>query len=520
MNMKVAMVEEMQYIERTAMETYGIPGAVLMENAGAGVARSLQEMVGNLRDKKICIFSGHGNNGGDGYVAARYIYNAGAKVKVFLLGKKEQIQGDAKIHYDIAGKMGIDIVEVLGDRDWDKVRLALVFADAVVDALLGTGFRGNIRDHYAEVFTLINNSKKPIISVDLPSGLQANTGFVGAYCIKATKTISFGLPKAGLLLYPGTDYVGELEVIDIGIPLQLLEDEEVKQHLITEELVKARLPQRPGDTHKGDNGRITVVGGSEGLTGAAVLASHAALRSGAGLVTLGIAQSLHDIMEVKCTEVMTRPLPEAGRGVLSPDAQEQIQQMAQTADVLLLGPGLSTRGDVPQLVRDLVKCISIPMVVDADGLNALVDSMDVLEQAAGALVFTPHPGEMARLTKMPINDVQANRMEVARTYAQRWGATVVLKGARTVIATPDGQVYINITGNPLLATGGTGDVLAGLIAGFIGQGMTPEDAAVTAVYVHGRSADVLAREIGGRGMLAGELLPVIPRVLREISPNC
>lgn len=514
--MKIVMAEEMRYIERAAMDTYGIPGAMLMENAGAGVARALEEMTGTLREKKVCIFCGRGNNGGDGYVTARYIHNAGGKVKIFLLSKTEQIQGDAKLHFEIARKMELDIIEVQSDRDWDKVRLALLFADAVVDALLGTGFRGEVRDHYAEIVTLINNSQKPVISVDLPSGLHANTGFVGGHCIKAAKTVAFGLPKPGQLLYPGTEYVGTLEVIDIGIPLQLLADEEIKQNLITEQLVRLRIPQRAGDTHKGDNGRIVVVGGSEGLTGAATLAAYGALRSGGGLVTLGIARSLHDIMETKCTEVMTHPLAETIRGVLSLAAQEQIQKLAMAANVLLIGPGLSTQGEITQLVQNLVRCISIPMVIDADGLNALAENMDVVEQAACALVFTPHPGEMARLTKMSINDVQANRTEVARTYAQRWGATVVLKGARTVIATPDGQVYINVTGNSLLATGGTGDVLAGLIAGFIGQGMAPEDAAVTAVYVHGRTADVLACEVGTRGVLAGELLPVIPKVLRDI----
>ncbi|HWR56451.1 MAG TPA: NAD(P)H-hydrate dehydratase [Negativicutes bacterium] len=517
--MKVAMVEEMKYIEATAMDTYGIPGAILMENAGAGVARALEEMMDPLRDKKICIFSGHGNNGGDGYVVARYAHNAGAKVKIFVLGKTEQIQGDARLHFEIVQKMKIDIIEILSDRDWDKVRLALLFTDGIVDAMLGTGFRGEIRDHYAEIFALINNSQKPVIAVDLPSGLHADTGFVSGYCIKADKTVTFGLPKPGLLLYPGTEYVGALEVIDIGIPLQLLEDEEIKQNLITAAMVTDRLPQRAGDAHKGDNGRISVIAGSEGLTGAAVLASYGALRSGGGLVTLGVPRSLHDIMESKCTEVMTRPLPENPRGVFSLAAQEPIQQMARTADVLLLGPGLSTCGDIKQLVQNLVRCISIPMIIDADGLNALTENMDVLEQAAGALVFTPHPGEMARLAKMPISDVQANRLEVARTYAQRWGATVILKGARTVIATPDGQVYINITGNPLLATGGTGDVLAGLIAGFIGQGMTPEDAAVAAVYTHGRAADLLAQETGDRGALAGELLSMIPKVLRELTEN-
>lgn len=517
--MKVVMVEEMQYIERTAIDTYGIPGAVLMENAGAEVARTLENMLGTLRGKKVCIFSGHGNNGGDGYVAARYLYNAGAKVKIFVLGKTERIQGDAKLHFTIAEKMGIDIIEIQSDRDWDKVRLALVFTEGIIDALLGTGFRGEIRDHYAEIITLINKSQKPVVSVDVPSGLHANTGFVGAYCIKATKTVTFGLPKPGLLLYPGTEYVGTLAVIDIGIPVQLLEDEEIKQNLITEELVRQRIPRRSGDTHKGDNGRITVIAGSEGLTGAAVLSAYGALRGGGGLVTLGVARSLHDIMEAKCTEVMTRPLPETARGVLSLAAQEHIQEMAQKADVLLVGPGLSTGGEITQLVQNLVRCISIPMVIDADGLNALTENIAVVEQAAGALVFTPHPGEMARLTKMPIGDVQANRIEVARTYAQRWGATVVLKGARTVVATADGQVYINITGNPLLATGGTGDVLAGLITGFIGQGLTPEDAAVVAVYIHGRAADVLLHEVGEKGVLAGELLPVIPKILQQIMES-
>jgi ADP-dependent NAD(P)H-hydrate dehydratase / NAD(P)H-hydrate epimerase len=515
--MKVATVEEMQLIERTAIETFGIPGAILMENAGAGVARSLEELWSTLRDKKICVFTGRGNNGGDGFVVARHAHNAGAKVKLFAMGSVEEIEGDAKLHFDIVSKMGIDIIEIHSDRDWDKVRLALIFSDAIVDALLGTGFKGDIRGNYAEIIALINNSQKPVIAVDVPSGLDANTGLVGGFCVKAMKTVTFGLPKPGLLLYPGADYVGALEIINIGIPAQLLLDTDILQNMITDQLVGERLPQRPPDAHKGDNGRVLVVAGSEGLTGAATLASLGALRSGGGLVTLGIPRSLHDIIEVKCTEVMTRPLPEATRGVLSIDAATTIQETAAQAEVLLIGPGLTTKGDVPELVQKLVQQISIPMVIDADGLNAIACNIKVLEHAAGALVFTPHPGEMARLAKMSIADVQANRMEVARTYAQRWGATIVLKGARTVIATPDGQIYINITGNPCLATGGTGDILAGLIAGFIGQGLTPEDAAVCAAYVHGKAADLLATEHGEIGILAGELLPIIPKVIKNIA---
>lgn len=515
--MKIAMVEEMQYIERMAMDSYGIPGVLLMENAGAGVARALAEVLGTLKDKKICVFAGRGNNGGDGFVAARHIHNAGAKVKIFFLGENEQIQGDARLHFDILTKMQLDIIEVRGDRDWDKVRLALIFTDGVVDALLGTGFRGDVRGNHAEVIALINNRQTTVVAVDLPSGLHANTGFVSGYCIKATKTVTFGLPKPGLLLYPGTEYVGDLEVIDLGIPLELLQDEEIHQNLITEELVHTRIPQRAADTHKGDNGKILVIAGSAGMTGAAALASLGVLRSGGGLVKLGIAESLHDIMETKCTEVMTQALPEGERGCLSLAAQPIILELAESANVLLVGPGLGVAGDVPQLVQKLIHQISIPMVIDADGLNIIANNPEILEQAAGALVFTPHPGEMARLTKMSVADVQANRVEVARTYAQRWGATVVLKGARTVVAAPDGQIYINVTGNPSLATGGTGDVLAGMIAGFIGQGLTPEAAAVTAVYIHGRAADKLVAEYGKAGMLAGDLLPVIPKILREIT---
>lgn len=514
--MKVAMVEEMQCIERTAIDGFGIPGTILMENAGAGVARVLKDMLGTLKDKKICIFAGRGNNGGDGFVAARYIHNAGAKVKIFFLGSVDHIQGDAKFHFDIITKMALDIIEVRGDRDWDKVRLALLFTDGVVDALLGTGFRGDVRGNYAEVIALINNRQTAVLAVDLPSGLHANTGFVSGYCIKATKTVTFGLPKPGLLLYPGTEYVGSLEIIDIGIPVELLNDEELQQNLITEQLIRGSLPQRLADVHKGDNGRIVVLAGSQGMTGAAALASLGALRSGGGLVKLGIARSLHDIMETKCTEVMTRALPETEPGLLALEAQPEIEGLVENANVLLVGPGLTTEGDVPQLVQNLIKQISIPMVVDADGLNAIACNPELLEHAAGALVFTPHPGEMARLAKMSVADVQANRVEVARTYAQRWGATVVLKGARTVIAAPDGQIYINVTGNAGLATGGTGDVLAGMIAGFIGQGLTPEDAAVAAVYIHGRAADMLATEHGKIGFLASELLSAIPKTIHNI----
>jgi len=513
--MKVATAAEMRLIDKRAINEYGIPGIVLMENAGVSVVKEIEKIIGDYRDKRICVFAGKGNNGGDGFVVARHAVNRGAKVKVFLVGQKSAVTGDAQVNLLTLERMDIEVVELRRERDWDKARIAAQFADCLVDALLGTGIYGEISAEFAQAVDLIDEAAKPVISIDIPSGIHSDTGQVCGKAVTAVCTVTFGLPKLGLLLYPGVDYTGRVVVADIGIPHQLLMDPQIRQNQITMEHIRTILPKRHSAAHKGSCGKVLVVAGSQGLTGAAFLSSSAALRAGAGLVTLGIAAGLHDIMEIKLTEVMTHPLPEVAKGVLGSSSLEDIFLLASDNNALAIGPGLGRAQDTLTMVRDVVQLAERPLVIDADALFALVGHTEILSGASVLPVVTPHPGEMARLMGRSIGEINGNRIATARQAAEQWGSIVVLKGAHTVIAFPDGEIYINLTGNPGMATGGTGDVLTGIIAGLIAQGLSSHDAAVAGVYLHGLAGDMAAGDYNS-GLIAGDLLPMIPAAVQKI----
>lgn len=514
--MKVTTAAEMRRIDGQAAGDYGLPGVALMENAGGEVARKVTEVIGGVADRKICIFAGKGNNGGDGFVAARHLIARGARIKVFLLGAAADVAGDARTNLDILVNMGAEILEIAGERDCDKAALAAAFADCLVDALLGTGFRGSIDGDLAAAVKIINAAGKPVVAVDIPTGIDADTGQVRGTAVQATHTVTFGLLKPGLLFQPGAANAGAVTVADIGLPAALLTDTAVRQNAVTAGLIRRLLPQRLPGAHKGASGRVALVAGSTGLTGAAALASMAAVRAGAGLVTLGIPAALNAIMEVKLTEVMTRPLPDEGRGVFGPAAIDEAADMAVGADVLAVGPGLGRADETFAAVRELVRQARCPLVIDADGLNALAGHTGVLLESEALAVLTPHPGELARLTGQTPEAINADRLEAARRAATDLGAIVVLKGPGTVVAYPDGEVFINTSGNAALATGGTGDVLTGVIASLVAQGLSSHDAAVAGVFLHG-----LAGEAAGRGGLvgvaAGDLLAALPAVIAALK---
>lgn len=514
--MKVTTAIEMRSIDAKAMENYKLPGMILMENAGASVARYTEEFLGDAGSKRICIFAGKGNNGGDGYTAARHLHNRGARVTVYLVGAvKEDITGDAGMNLAVIQAMGIEVLAVQNERDWDKAGVAVKFADCVIDALLGTGFYGELRNEYSRAIQLINEAGKPVVSVDIPSGVEADTGQVRSVAIRAMQTITLGLPKPGLLLYPGADYAGQVRIADIGIPRELLTAASIKQNTIEADYVHKILPLRPGDAHKGMAGRVAVLAGSRGLTGAAALTSLAALRTGAGLVTLGIHQQFQDIMAVKLTEVMTKPLPGSEEGYLDISSVEPVLELSSQASVLAIGPGLGTHPSTVETVREIIRQAEVPLVIDADALNALAGFTGILSELQALAVLTPHPGEMARLTGMSPAQVNHDRIQVARQAAGQWGSIVVLKGAPTVVAFPDGEIFLNTTGNAGMATGGTGDVLTGVIASLIAQGLSSHDAAVAAVYLHGAAGNLAAGK-GKTGMLAGDLLAALPTAIARV----
>lgn len=513
--MKIATAAEMREIDKTAMEWFGLPGVALMENAGRAVADRAIAILGEPRSKIVFIVCGGGNNGGDGYVAARWLHNRGVRVKLFLAMERSRVTGDALIHLETALRMGIECFDQTEPRGLEKARIAIAFADLVIDALLGTGFQGELSGPYAESIELMNGSGKKILSVDIPSGVQADTGMIRQKAVQAFCTVTFGLPKPGLLLHPGATSAGQVEVAAIGIPQELLTAATIRQTLVCREYASARLPRRSQDSHKGSNGHVLAVAGSRGLSGAAFLTAQGALRAGAGLVTVAVPESIRTVIETKTTEAMTLELPETLAGGLGADALRLINDFSARASVVLAGPGLGRHEETMETLRELIRTMDRPLVLDADALFALAGHIEILAETDGVAVLTPHPGEMARLTGLSVPQIQADRLGLARRSAMEWGCILVLKGSRTIVAFPDGELFLNPTGNPGMATGGTGDVLAGVIAALIAQGLSSHDAAVAGVYLHGLAGD-LAGADRLVGMTAMDLVEQLPAAISQI----
>lgn len=516
--MKIATAGEMRQIDAVTIEEYGIPGIVLMESAGCEIAVAVESVLAKTGGKRICIFAGKGNNGGDSFVAARRLCNRGFKVQVCLFAEISSLTGDARVHFGAIQKMGIDILEIASDRDWDKAGVAVSFADCLVDALLGTGLVGMVNDRLNRAIALMNESGKVVVAVDIPSGVEADTGMVRRSAVRAARTVTFGLPKLGLYLYPGAACTGEVTVTDLGIPAEVLSSREIRQNIATAAEIGYLLPVRSKVAHKGSCGRVAVIAGSQGMTGAAALAATGALRSGAGLVTLGIAASLNSIMEVKLTEIMTRSWPEIEGGALGLQSVPYMEELAGKCDATVIGPGLGRHEDTLSAIRKFITEARRPLVIDADGLIALTEDIQLLQQTEAVPVLTPHPGEMAMLTGLTIDEIGEDRLYVARQAAIDWGSIVVLKGAGTVVAFPDGEAFVNPTGNAGMASGGTGDVLAGMIASLIAQGMSSHDAAVAGVYLHGLAGDIVAKR-GMVGMTALDLAEAIPLAIHQLTKN-
>lgn len=506
--MKFCTAAEMRRLDEKTIRECGIPGVVLMENAGRGAAILTREHFGDLAGRRVVVVCGRGNNGGDGLVMARVFHGWGAEVRVFLLGERDRVQGDARINLDIAQKMGLEVVEVQDDSRLDQFSLS--GADLVVDAILGTGLNSEVGGLYRTVIEAINRSGAPVAAVDIPSGLNADTGAIMGWAVRADLTVTFGLPKVGLLMMPAERLVGRLEVVDIGIPPHVLAEADPGKELILADNLLGLLGPRGRDGHKGHYGHVLIVAGSTGKTGAAALAALAAARTGAGLVTLAVPASLHPILEEKVTEVMTEPLPESESGFLGPAALDRVLELAEGKSALAFGPGISTLSGPAELAKTLVARVETPLVIDADGLNVLAGDTGVLKKARRETLLTPHPGEMARLTGLSTAQIQSDRLGTAAGFATTYGVTVALKGYRTVVAVPDGRLYLNTTGGPHMASGGMGDVLTGIAAGLVSQGLPVLDAARLGVFVHGLAADQAAAARGPVGLLASDLLDELP----------
>jgi hydroxyethylthiazole kinase-like uncharacterized protein yjeF len=513
--MKVATAEEMQELDRKAIETYRIPGIVLMENAGRGAAEVISETFPDLHKKKIAIIAGKGNNGGDGFVIARYLLNNGIPVRVYLLTDPKGLRGDAETNFNVFHRMKGEVISVPSSKDYIKVKRDLERFDILVDGIFGTGLDAEVRGYYREVIDHLNMLQKPIVAIDIPSGLDADTGKPLGAAIRASLTITFGLPKIGHLIPPGLDYVGEVKVIDIGIPKRLVEEEKIPTYLLEKGEIQKWLsiPRNP-DTHKGDYGHLLVIAGSVGKTGAAAMACQAALRMGAGLVTLAIPKSLNAIMETKLTEVMTEPLPETPKQTLSLRAFSTIVRLCENKRAVIIGPGLGTYKETQSLVLKLIRTLNLPIILDADGITALTTQPKTLPVANRLLVLTPHPGEMARLVRSQVKEVLEDRIGLSRNFSQSQHVHLVLKGHPSLISTPKGEIFINPTGNPGMASAGAGDVLTGMIGGLVCQGFDILPSLQIAVYLHGSAGDEGAKEMGEKSLIASDIIEKIPALLK------
>ena len=507
--MILVTASEMQKMDRRTIEVFGIPGRVLMENAGRGATRFFLDTFSDLTAKTVAVMAGRGNNGGDGFVMARYLAQKGVRVVVYLLARSSQVRGDAAANLALLAPLKIPVVEVPDPEDFARHRTAMAHAHLWVDAMLGTGLNTDVRGYYKTVIDFLNDTHRPVFAVDIPSGLHADTGKPCGTAVRAVATATFAFAKVGHLLLPGATHTGQLKVIDIGIPPHIAAAVTPAHALITRDRVGNTLRPRPQEAHKGTTGHVLVVAGAPGKTGAAAMTAMAALRAGTGLVTLGIPASLEPILETRVLEAMTEALPEED-GRLTEASTHRVLALLAAKQCLALGPGIGTGAATKTMVKRLVSACSVPLVIDADGLNCLAGQTEALKTAPAPVVLTPHPGEMARLVGKSTDEVQNDRIGCARAFALAHGVCLVLKGARTVVAHPDGSVRINPTGNAGMATGGMGDVLTGLIAGLIAQGLTPAEAADTGVFLHGAAADTLARVAGPRGYLASEVMDGIP----------
>jgi NAD(P)H-hydrate epimerase len=505
MAIPVLTASEMQRIDRATIDEIGMPGAVLMEQAGRACAEEAERFLPEDRPGRVAVVCGKGNNGGDGLVAARHLHHAGHQVDIFLLAHPDSLLGDALLNKHILDKLNLPL-RVMASAESLRA-LDLSRYDVVVDAIFGTGLTSEVRGVFASAIGAINQAGVPVVAIDLPSGLSSDTGSVMGCAVEATATVSFGAPKRGHLLYPGAKLIGDLTVVDIGFPPHLFPNGPGATWLLTDEDLTPYLQQREPDAHKGDFGHLLVVAGSPDRPGAAGLCCRAACRTGAGLVTLASSREVIDRVVTASVEFM---------GVAVHNFEDLVGACAGK-QVVALGPGLGQAPQIAMLARRAAVDLSLPMVIDADGLNNLVGQIDSLKAAKAERVLTPHPGEMARLLEIRSAEVQQDRIGACRTLATRCGCVAVLKGACTVVCDADETTFLIPTGNAGMAAGGAGDVLTGTIGALMCQGLSGLEAATVGAYLHGAAGDLATRKRGQRGQIASDLIEQLPSVIKQVE---
>ncbi len=507
---------EMKEIDSITIEKYSVPAAILMENAGVNVVDALSMELGGLFMKRVNVFCGGGNNGGDGFVIARHLKTEGSFVSVFFTGDYAALKADSRNNLDAAKKYGVEIINLKSADDIKKHESHILGCDIVVDALIGTGLKNDIGGFLAQLIVYINMMGKYTVSVDIPSGVDSDTGDIKGVGIYARMTVTFGLPKIGLTIYPGLEYTGKLVVADNNFPPELLSRPR-KNVLITKELVIPMMPYRHPNANKGHFGPVLIIGGSPGMTGAVVLSAKAALKSGAGIVTVAVSQSLATSVKSRSDEVIVAALKETKDGFISEDSYAHIMELSGQAKVVVIGPGMGRDKGTQSLIKKLIKDIKKPMVIDADGLNAIEGDKTCLKNMDKDVILTPHIGEMARLTGLKIEDIIKDKIGVLRSFISEYKVNVILKDGRSILGDPENNIYINTTGNSGMATPGSGDALTGIIAAFMAHSMLSAQAGIAANYTHGLAGDMLLQEISGEGITAEDIINNVPRAIKALK---
>lgn len=501
--MKVSSVKEMRDLDKAAIEKYGIADELLMENAGLAVFQVLCEHIG-IRNKRFVVFCGGGNNGGDGFVIARKIHSNGGLVRVLLSGSPDKYKGVAKLNHDILAKLPVPMDTI---DSTEAVKSDMHHCDAVIDAIFGTGLTRDVEGKYADIIRLVNNSKKPVISVDIPSGVNGDNGKIMGISVQADYTVTFGLPKLGNMLYPGYQRGGRLYVTHISFPPAMYEDLRIQ---INEPVT---IPHRRAHGHKGDFGEALFIAGAAGYYGAPYFAALSFLKAGGGYSRLAVPKSITPFIANKGSEIVFIPQKETEEGSIALENKTALMELISKMDFVVIGPGLSLSEETQRLTRELVEIIEKPVLIDGDGITAVAENPDLIKKRNAPTIITPHLGEMSRITKMGVPDLDKNKVEIVQNTARQLGAIIVLKGAHSLIGYPDGNLYINISGNSGMATAGSGDVLTGTIAAMHGLGLDVEDAVRKGVFLHGFAGDLAAENIGEDGMTAQDILEHLPQAL-------
>ncbi len=512
--MKICTAAQMQSIDQRTIQEYGIAGMILMERAGLAVCRAI--LSHTPPPESAVIVAGTGNNGGDGFVVARELLNQGLTVRVYILGDPKKLKGDALSNFEILRRLAISIRVV---RSAASIRLqALPERAIIVDAIFGTGLHREVIGLHRQVIGKINRSGRAVVSVDIPSGLSSDTGHILGEAVRAEKTVTFALPKRGHFLYPGALYCGHLSIADIGFPRKAIDSENITLQTIEPNAVAKKLTERPSNGHKGTFGHLLAIAGSRGKIGAASLVGLAALRSGCGLVTLAVPESLSSSISRKFPEAMTYPLPETTQGTISAAAVSELIRFSKgKVSAVAIGPGISVNRDTMELVRELLSGLQKPTIIDADAINTLMGDAEFLKRLKRQIILTPHPAEFGRLIDRETIKVQSDRISVAESFARKYGHVLVLKGANTIVAEPKGEVFMNLTGNSGMATAGSGDALTGIIGAMLAAGMPLLPAALAGVSIHGTAGDIAAGKKTERSMTASDIINALPSAFQKVQ---